>query len=323
MPTYSFTGYRWTGTFYGSPSTPAVTIDITDDDGTLDWFGDDTGTSQTATTSDGLASGSTVTGGSLLNVRMDLDNDGVEDVSEDVAFIFIAGAGWYFIPLPGSSFEEGDTLLGNNGGWVDPGEGWDYSDVICFVPGIQISTPQGPRPVESLNPGDLVITRDNGLQAVRWIGHKSISGARLQANPHLRPIRIQKDAFGPNVPDRDILVSPQHRFLLSGYSAELSFGSREVLVAAKSLLGNKRVSVEAACERTKYIHILFDNHEIITANGAETESFHPGAMGMDAIEEAARSELFEVFPELQFSLQSFGPSARKLIKVQEARACLG
>ncbi len=320
MPTFSFTGFRWTGTYYGSPSTTAVTIDIADDDGTLDWFGGDTGTAQTATTSDGLASGSTISGGSFLEVRMDFGSDGSEDTQEDVAFIYIAGAGWYFIPLPGSAFQTDDTLLGNTGGgWTDPNQGWDYTDVICFTPGARIATPLGSRLVEDLKVGDLVITKDRGLQPIRWIGRKLITGARLYADPLLRPVRICKNAFGPGLPTRDLMVSPQHRMLISGYEAEVNFGHRELLAPAKALLNGKTVVVSTRADHTEYIHFLFDAHEVIYANGLATESFHPGAMGMDAVEEASRAELFEIFPELQFSPQSFGPSVRHVLKTSETQ----
>ncbi|MCP5087495.1 MAG: Hint domain-containing protein [Rhodobacteraceae bacterium] len=318
MPSYSFTGFRWTGTYYGSPSTPAVTIDISDDDATLNWFGGDGGTPQTATTSDGLATGSTISGGSELGVRMDFGSDGAQDAIENVAFLNIQGAGWYFVPLPGSGFQEGDTLLGNSGGWVDPGEGWDYTDIICFTPGAQIATLSGLRAVEKLKVGDLVITKDNGLQPIRWIGRKTVTGAHLFADPHLRPVCVKKDAFGPGLPVYDLLVSPQHRMLISGYEAELHFGHREILAPAKSLIDGDKVMTDAQAERTEYIHVLFDTHEVIFANGLETESFHPGAMGLNAVEEACRAELFKVFPELQFGPQSYGPSVRHLLKVSEA-----
>lgn len=85
---------------------------------------------------------------------------------------------------------------------TDPNSG----TIPCFTPGTYIATPMGDRLIEDLVEGDLVITRDHGLQSIRWVGYKKITGARLYANPHIRPISIKKGAFGPEQPSRDMMV---------------------------------------------------------------------------------------------------------------------
>jgi len=67
-----------------------------------------------------------------------------------------------------------------------------------------------------------------------------------------------------------------------------------------------------------YIHILFDDHEIIYAEGAASESFHPGEVGLTAVTEASREEIFAIFPELRALPRSFGPAARRSLKRHEA-----
>ncbi len=192
--------------------------------------------------------------------------------------------------------------------------------IICFTPGTMITTPRGPVPVEHLCVDDLVITADNGLQAIRWIGHKRITGARLMAFPKLRPIRIRKDAFGPGTPNRDMHVSPQHRMLIDADRALINHGEREVLAPAKGLINDYSITVNYKVKYTDYIHILFDRHEIIFANGAPTESFHPGHMSLSSIDAAPREELFMVFPELQDDTNTYGPAARKTLQVGETMA---
>jgi hypothetical protein len=118
--------------------------------------------------------------------------------------------------------------------------------------------------------------------------------------------------------ERPLLVSPQHRMLFQGYRAELLFGDSEVLVAAAHLVDGLAVTQDEGGMVT-YIHILFDEHEIIYAEGAATESFHPGGIGLTAIEAAAREELFTVFPELRAMPASFGPSARRSLRRHEAQ----
>lgn len=194
--------------------------------------------------------------------------------------------------------------------------------IVCFTPGTIISTPTGPTLIENLHVGDLVITADNGLQAIRWIGTKRVSGARLMAHPHLRPVRIKAHAFGHNRPEQDLLVSPQHRMFLKSNQAQLMFGEAEILMTAKSLVNDKTIIVDYQLTHVDYIHILFDRHELVQANGSWSESFHPGAVGLDAIEENARTELFNIFPELQSDPHSFGPSARQSVNEHEAKILL-
>lgn len=192
--------------------------------------------------------------------------------------------------------------------------------IPCFTPGTYIATPIGDRPVEDLAAGDLVITRAHGLQAIRWVGHKDISGARLYANPQIRPIQIKKDALGPNCPCRDTMVSPQHRVVINNDIVHIMYGSEHVLVPATALEANEKIT-RATVKSTTYIHLLFDHHEIIYANGIETESFHPNRMIMNGLDRAVQQEIYAVFPELRSGViaSGFGPAAMPALSVTEGR----
>jgi hypothetical protein len=98
----------------------------------------------------------------------------------------------------------------------------------------------------------------------------------LQGNPQMRPIRIGAGAFGPNTPARDTWVSPQHMILISGASSALMFGQDEILVPAKKLVNRMTICVDSALREVEYLHLLFDRHEIICADGLWSESFLPG-----------------------------------------------
>ncbi|MCB1339585.1 MAG: Hint domain-containing protein, partial [Pseudooceanicola sp.] len=147
------------------------------------------------------------------------------------------------------------------------------SVVPCFTPGTMIATPKGERAVETLAVGDRIITRDNGIQSIRWIGTRTLKGAELAA--HLMPVRIARGALGNGLPERDMLVSPNHRVLVASDKTALYFEESEVLVAAKHLTGLDGVDVVAA-EDVTYIHFMFDQHEVVLSNGSWTESFQPG-----------------------------------------------
>ncbi len=146
-----------------------------------------------------------------------------------------------------------------------------YADIPCFVAGTMISTPGGRRAVETLEAGDLVLTRDHGPQPVCWTGRAILDGRALMARPELRPIRIAADAFGPSRPDADLLLSPQHRVLVEGWEVDLTQGVAEALAPAKHLVGDS-VMVDPSPDGVTYHHLMFATHEIIEANGLATES---------------------------------------------------
>jgi hypothetical protein len=187
----------------------------------------------------------------------------------------------------------------------------EIENIICFTLGTRITTPRGLVAIEALKVGDLVFTRDHGLQPIRWIGARTVP-----AIDRFAPVRIR-----PNVltgQDRDLLVSPQHRVLFNGYRAELLFGEREVLISAKHLVNGVDVTQDEQNHVT-YVHMLFDQHEIIYAEGAATESFHPGDIGFSAVGDEAREELFAIFPELRSDPKQYGGTARRCMKEYEAK----
>ncbi|TAG19065.1 MAG: hypothetical protein EAZ40_10885, partial [Rhodobacterales bacterium] len=190
----------------------------------------------------------------------------------------------------------------------------------CFTPGVMILTDRGEVPVEALVPGDLVMTRDNGLQPVRWVGRRDLGLLDLMADPDLQPIEIAAGALA-NGPDRVLRVSPQHRVLVEGARAELMFGEAEVLVAAKHLLGQAGVTRALPLEGVSYIHILFDRHEIVQSDGVWTESFQPADRMLSAMEAEVRGEVLKLFPQLAGAAAAF-PAARLSLKAHEARVLL-
>ena len=182
--------------------------------------------------------------------------------------------------------------------------------IPCFTPGTLIATPIGEQPIETLQIGDRVFTRDHGFQPIRWIGRRVV-----RAEGRFAPIRIQPSvATGLT---QSLLVSPQHRMLFSGYRAELLFGETEVFVAASHLVDDVSVTHEAGGYVT-YLHLMFDGHEVVYANGAATESFHPGDEAIAGVDDAAREELFSLFPELRSDLTQFGQTARRCLRRFEA-----
>jgi hypothetical protein len=192
------------------------------------------------------------------------------------------------------------------------------SIIPCFTPGTMILTDRGEVAVENLVPGDLVVTRDHGLQPLRWTGQRRLTLRQLLADPDLQPVRIAKGALGAEGPERTMLVSPQHRVLVAAARAELLFGEAEVLVPAKHLVGEAEVTRALPETGVTYIHLLFDRHEIVQSDGIWTESFQPAERMLTAMDAAARAEVLALFPELEVGGEAFA-GARLSLKAHEAR----
>lgn len=177
----------------------------------------------------------------------------------------------------------------------------------CFVAGTCIRTPTGDVAVEDLDVGMLVMTRDHGPQPVRWIGR-----CLRRAIGQNAPVAFAANALGHHGP---ISVSPNHRVLLTSELAELLFGQREVLVKAKHLVNDHTIRVDAHGEVITYVHLLFDQHEIVTCNGFDSESYHPGPESLTSFDAETRAEVLDMMSETDGP----GPTARLELKAYESQ----
>ncbi len=177
----------------------------------------------------------------------------------------------------------------------------------CFVAGTLISTEKGEVAIEELEIGALIKTRDHGPQPLRWIGRSS-----RRANGCDAPVVFSAGALGNH---GHIAVSPNHRVLITSQRAELLFGQSEVLVKAKHLINDHTIRVQADGRRLTYVHLLFDQHEIVCGNGLESESYHPGAETLNAFDTETRAEILELMADLD----GYSPTARPALKSHESR----
>ena len=192
----------------------------------------------------------------------------------------------------------GESLNYTTGG-VYEGPGAPDPGVVCFTAGSRIATAGGTRPIEALQIGDLVHTKDHGLQPLRWIGRRAVSLVEQMATPAFRPVLIKKSAREENIPRQDMRVSQQHRLLIDSPQSALLFGPDPVLCPAIALVNGQSISVVPPLEPVVYIHLLFDAHEILWVDGLPSESFHPSDAGMDQLSNAARQEVYALFPALE------------------------
>ena len=151
-----------------------------------------------------------------------------------------------------------------------------------------IETADGPVAIEDLEVGMMVRTL-NGLRPLRWIGQTMVNGLGAFA-----PIRLKAGVLGNT---RDLRVSPRHRMLLSGWQMEMLFDHDHALVTAADLVNDSTI-VRDPVPMVEYFHVMFDQHEVVFAEGAVSESFHPDQPSMGAMAAAARDEVLTLFPEL-------------------------
>ncbi len=191
-------------------------------------------------------------------------------------------------------------------------------EIPCFVAGTLIDTAEGRKPVEDLQPGDLVLTRDRGYVPLAWVGQRTITPEELQAQADYRAVLLRAGSLGLNTPEVDTRVSPSHRVLICGPRAELLFGEKEVLVPAGHLVGQP--GIERDTQPVTYVHIMFDTHQIVLGDGLWSESFQPADYSLDGLGADQRDEVFALFPELaQESGQRAFRAARMTLKAHEAR----
>jgi len=228
---------------------------------------------------------------------------------------------------PAYATVEGLAFVGDSGDWppigvtltvIDTQEFpsypvTDFVTPICFVRGTLIDTPAGPRPVQTLQVGDLVMTQADGAQPVRWCAGRTFAAQGARA-----PIAFAPGAIGNR---RRFCVSQQHRILVSDYRAQLWCGADQVLVPAKAFVNGTTVR-QLTGGHVSYHHIMFDTHQIVMAEGVASESFHPGAQGILGLTDAVRDELFDLFPELASDPAAYGPAAHRDVRGDEARVLL-
>ncbi len=213
------------------------------------------------------------------------------------------------------SFTYEVEAVDESGNTLQTDVGFVTVDVVpCFVAGTLISTPEGDVAVENLKEGDMVLTMDNGPKELRWVGQREVPAVGAMA-----PVRIAADAFG----DHDtILVSPQHRVLVHDYLTNMLFGEDEVLVAAKDLINGTSVQQVEGGSVT-YVHILFDEHQVVWSGGLATESFLPGPQTHKLFEKDIVDEICALFPELnRITGEGYSPAARRTLRGYEARLLL-
>ena len=106
--------------------------------------------------------------------------------------------------------------------------------------------------------------------------------------------------------------------LVQGAAAQALFNTPEVLVAAEDLLNDHSITVDRVLREVTYVHVLLERHQIVWANGLETESFHPSNTSLETVDAAQRAALLSLLPGLADDPQGYGDHARRNLSGPEA-----
>ncbi len=172
----------------------------------------------------------------------------------------------------------------------------EEAGVLCFTPGTLLRSASGAVRIDDLQLGMMIQTRDNGLQPVLWTGSQRLSGGRLYAVPHLRPVRFRSA-------DGDLVVSPGHRMLVQGRAARVLYNTDEVLVAASDLIDGTMVVRDREARRVTYVHLLMEGHQVVWANGMLAETLYPPEIPHGALDPHSRAALRVSLPDLSAPVQ--------------------
>lgn len=262
--------------------------------------------------------------GNVVMPRTNINPDQEQGLAAGDEHLIITGANFVIDlgGIPASSatvtydVSDENAVLGED----DDGE-LDFTTFPCFGLGTRIETSRGELNVEHLRAGMRVRTASGSLRRVRWVGIRTI--ALQQGSTRQRPIQFKAGCLGPDLPNRDLVLSPQHCVRLDGGQLRQTFDADSVLVRAKGLVELPHVRWMHGKKRVTYVSVLLDTHDVIIANRLAVESLYPGAEVMRCLGPKLRRELYNLIPGLKrWGAAAYGLPAHKVLRVQETRKYL-
>lgn len=191
----------------------------------------------------------------------------------------------------------------------------DQSFVPCFAAGTRVGTKAGIISVQDLRVGDWVKTLDHGFQKVLWVGRRFLSPQMLTDSPNLKPIYIEAGALGENLPNRDLILSPQHRVMLRSRITRRLTDQDGILVAAKKLVGFHGIRQLDCGLGVQYHHFACAAHQLVWANGTPAETFLRGSQAKFLLSNPASDALAAALPQAQlFAETEANTAARPIVQ---------
>lgn len=129
-----------------------------------------------------------------------------------------------------------------------------------LVAGTRLATALGDVPVDRITPGDLVMTRADGVQVVLDVVIGTVPRLALIQAPRLTPVAIAASALAAGLPCRELRLFPMTRVIVDGQNADAA------AKRATDLVGEDRIA-RVFPDGVTYVAILLPVPAAVNAEG--------------------------------------------------------
>jgi hypothetical protein len=206
----------------------------------------------------GLTVGTAMTNGIDIAASTSIVSAALSGTDDDVLTVTDQSSNTYTFDLTGNYTGDAASFA------ADANAGYDIF-LVCYGAGTAILTDQGEVAVESIQPGDSVMTLVDGVRAprlVKWVGHRDLDLTRHPNPGAVAPIRVLRGALGENLPHRDMVLSPDHCLFID-----------DALYPVKLLVNDMTIVRDLTARSVSYHHVELERHGVMIAEGAAAESY--------------------------------------------------
>jgi hypothetical protein len=181
-----------------------------------------------------------------------------------------------------------------------------------------VTTEDGPRPIEDLEPGDKIVTSEYGPVTLRWVGTYDLSAHELAGGANASLIRVMADTFGLSKPSADMVLSPGSHILSRHASCQTLFGMECAYAPIRAYEDGMQVIGLTPRAPVTFYNLAFDRQATVMVNGIEVETFHPGPF-RDALSDTELTyALLRLFPHIT-TPSDFGAQLTPRLTVSETQ----
>ncbi|MGV6805735.1 MAG: Hint domain-containing protein [Ruegeria sp.] len=183
-----------------------------------------------------------------------------------------------------------------------------FEDAFCaFTRGSLVETEYGPVAIEDLMPGETVLTQDGKSETVLWKGSVTLIPGREDSRGRTRPLtRIMSDTFGMQKPLSGVIAGPAARLLATPAHLRHLNGGLPMLTPVSEFQDGMSVIETLPPTPVELFHICLKRHTVISVDGLQFETYHPGVSAVRMMSHNMRSIFLNLFAHIH-SLQDFGP----------------
>ena len=132
-----------------------------------------------------------------------------------------------------------------------------------LLSGTLVANPNGWVSVDTIAPGDMVLTFDNGMQRVAAKHHVTLERGAIPLNKAFTMF-VPKGALGNR---KDMRVLPMQELIVESDRAETLFGDPFVLMPAYLLEGYRGIHKQSFDDDLQVFVLLFETEQIVHTNG--------------------------------------------------------